>query len=117
MMRIVKFLVVGSVGLVLVILGVANMRPVTLSLLPDGVPSRTISDSLSVPDVPLSVVIFAAILLGVVIGELFEWLREHKHRREVKNRGQEIAILRAENARLKAKLSDPKEDLPRIAAQ
>ena len=112
-MKLIKYLVMGAVGLALVVMGVANMTPVTLSLLPDGI----IAERYVIEGVPLSVVIFVAVLVGVMIGELFEWLREHKHRRESRNRGQEIAQLRAENARLKAKLADPKEELPRIAAQ
>ena len=113
MVKFLKFIVIGVIGLALVVLGVANVRPVTLSLLPEQVDGG----AYSIDGVPLSLVVFLAVVLGVVIGEIFEYFREHKHRRQVRDRGAEIEKLRAENARLKAKLADPKEDLPRIAAQ
>ncbi|MEL6265307.1 MAG: LapA family protein [Pseudomonadota bacterium] len=111
--RLLRAAVLLAILVVLVILGVANMQPVTLQLLPEGITASTPA----LAGVPLSVVILAAMLLGFVVGEVFEWVREAKHRKEVANRGREIQSLRAENARLRSKLADPKEDLPRIAAQ
>ncbi|MEM9780908.1 MAG: LapA family protein [Pseudomonadota bacterium] len=111
--RLVRLAVVLAIAVSLVVLGVANMEPVTLRLLPESVTGN----APALPDMPLSVVILAAMVLGFVIGEVFEWVRESKHRVEAANRGREVAQLKAENARLKTKLSDPKEDLPRIAAQ
>jgi uncharacterized integral membrane protein len=110
--RLLRFLAIALILLILVVLGVANMQPVTLNVLPEGM----VDTAPSIGGVPLSVVILASMLVGFVIGEVFEWLRERKHRREVSTRGREIQQLRAENARLRAKLSDPSEDLPRIAA-
>ncbi|MEM6971524.1 MAG: LapA family protein [Pseudomonadota bacterium] len=111
--RLFRIGVLVLIGAALVLLGVANMEPVTLRLLPASVTNG----APSLPDMPLSVVILAAMLLGFVIGEVFEWVRESKHRVEAATRGREVSQLRAENARLKTKLDDPKEDLPRIAAQ
>ncbi|MEL7348150.1 MAG: LapA family protein, partial [Pseudomonadota bacterium] len=111
--RIVRYAVLFVICAALVVLGVANMQPVTLHLLPSGI----VDAAPSLPNMPLSVVILAAMLLGFIVGEVFEWVREAKHRKEVRTRGKEIQQLRAENARLKTKVSDPKEDLPRIAAQ
>ncbi|MEM6487631.1 MAG: LapA family protein [Pseudomonadota bacterium] len=111
--RLVRIAVLLVICAALVVLGVANMQSVTLYLLPTMVDSA----APALPDMPLAVVILAAMLLGFVCGEVFEWVREGKHRRENRDKGREIAQLRAENARLKTKLSDPKEDLPRIAAQ
>ncbi|MEL6576138.1 MAG: LapA family protein [Pseudomonadota bacterium] len=117
-LRIIKIAVLLTICVVLVVVGVANMQFVPLRLIPEGMSiPETGATSDPLITLPLSVVILAAMLVGFVIGEIFEWMREGKHRRERDNRGREIQALRAENARLKAKLSDPKEDLPRIAAQ
>ncbi|MEM7499886.1 MAG: lipopolysaccharide assembly protein LapA domain-containing protein [Pseudomonadota bacterium] len=113
-LRIVKFAVLLVICIVLVVSGVANMEFVSLRLLPPELGLEGVPPPL---ELPLTVVILGAMLVGFIIGEIFEWIRETKHRRERNNRGREIQALRAENARLKAKLSDPKEDLPRIAAQ
>ncbi|MGF1554403.1 MAG: LapA family protein [Paracoccaceae bacterium] len=111
--RLLRLLVIVALLLVIVVLGVANMQSVTLSVLPEGV----VDASPSIEGIPLSVVILVSMLVGFTLGEVFEWNRERKHRREARNRGREIQQLRAENARLRTKLSDPSEDLPRIAAQ
>lgn len=111
--RYLRWLVIALILVVIVVLGVANMQLVTLAALPEGV----VEPTPAIDGVPLSVVILVSMFLGFLIGEVFEWVRERKHRREVSNRGREIQQLRAENARLRSKLSDPSEDLPRIAAQ
>ena len=113
-LRVIKFTILLLICLSLTVIGVANMGAVSLRLLPEGMGVGGVP---TLPDMPLTVVILLAMLLGFVIGEIFEWLRESKHRTEVARRGREINQLKAENARLKAKVSDPKEDLPRIAAQ
>lgn len=112
MLRLIKWAILAAVCVALVVLGVANMAPVDLYLVPPGIVQR----DLVLAGVPLAAVILAAILLGVVIGELFEWVREHKHRRRASERGREVERLRAEIASLKRRLGD-KDDLPRIAAQ
>ncbi|MDT8342992.1 MAG: LapA family protein [Thermohalobaculum sp.] len=112
MLRLIKWAILATLCAALVVLGVANMAPVDLRLLPPGV----VSADLALVGVPLAAVILAAMLLGVVIGELFEWLREHKHRRTASERNREVERLRAEIVALKRRLGD-KDDLPRIAAQ
>ncbi|MEL7137598.1 MAG: LapA family protein [Pseudomonadota bacterium] len=113
-LRVIKIAVLLTICVVLVVVGVANMQFVPLRLVPEGLGMPGVPP---LPEMPLTVIILAAMLVGFVIGEIFEWIREGKHRRERDIRGREIQTLRAENARLKSKLSDPKEDLPRIAAQ
>ena len=112
MLRLLKWLVLAVICAALVVLGVANMAPVDLHLVPSGV----VGTDLSLRGVPLAAVILAAILLGVVIGEVFEWVRETKHRRRASQRGREVEKLQAEVASLKRRLGE-KDDLPRIAAQ
>ncbi|MEM7529392.1 MAG: LapA family protein [Pseudomonadota bacterium] len=116
LIRIIKFAILLAIVVVLVVVGVANMQSVPLRLLPDGLVLQDVPADSGI-NLPLTVVILVAMLLGFVIGEIFEWMRESKHRRAAGDRGREVQALKAENARLKSKLADPKEDLPRIAAQ
>ena len=112
MLRLIKWAVLAVICIALVILGVANMEPVDLRLLPSGI----LAEDIALRGVPLAVVILLALLTGVVIGELFEWVREHKHRRRAVLEHREVERLQSEVASLKRRLGE-KDDLPRIAAQ
>lgn len=112
MLRLIKLLVLGAIAAVLVILGVANMAPVDLRMLPAGLGG----EALTLRGIPLAGVILLSILVGVVLGEVFEWAREHKHRRNARDRAREVEALRHENAKLKRRVGGDDDDLPKIAA-
>jgi uncharacterized integral membrane protein len=112
MLRLIKWLILTAICLALVVMGVANMAPVDLHLLPQGI----VQADYTLRGVPLAAVILGAVLLGVIIGELFEWLREAKHRRRAAEGSREVERLKAEVQTLKRRLGD-KDDMPRIAAQ
>jgi uncharacterized integral membrane protein len=77
-MRYLRYLFLGTLGVVLITVAVANREAVALNLLPPDVAALTgFSWSVSLP---LFVVIFAALVAGIVVGFVWEWLREHKHR-------------------------------------
>ena len=109
-MRTIKMAVLALIAGALVLVGVANMAAVDLYLLP--VP--LFGDAYSVKGIPLAVVILAAVLTGVIVGLVIEWLREHKHRRTAEDKRREIVELRQENARLRSRLGAGADELPRI---
>lgn len=111
MLRLIKFLVMAIIAICLITVGVANMAPVDLYLLPQALGG----EALSLRGIPLAAVILVSILVGVVLGELFEWVREHKHRRSARHGAMEVAALRREVAALKRRLGED-DDLPKIAA-
>ena len=111
-MRTIKLIVLGVLAAVLIALGVANMAVVDLYLLP----AKLFGESYSIKGIPLAAVIMASVLMGILIGLMIEYLREHKHRRRVGQHRREISQLRSETARLKARLGDDEDDLPRIPA-
>ena len=111
-MRTVKLIVLGLLAAILIALGVANMVPVDLYLLP----AALFGDSFSIRGLPLAVVILAAGLIGILIGLVIEFLREHKQRRVAEEKRREIVQLRQEVTRLRAKLGDRDNELPRIPA-
>ena len=111
-MRTIKAVVLGLLAAVLIILGTANMAPVELHLLPPAL----FGGRWSLSGVPLAVVILAAVLLGIIVGQIIEFFRERKHRRLAEQKRREIVELRREVARLKSELGDRADELPRIPA-
>jgi uncharacterized integral membrane protein len=111
-MRTVKLIVLGLLAMILIALGVANMATVDLYLLP----AALFGDGFSIKGIPLAVVILAAVLMGILIGLVIEFLREHRQRKVAEEKRREIVQLRQEVARLRAKLSPQGDELPRIPA-
>jgi uncharacterized integral membrane protein len=109
-MRTVKLIVLGLLAVILIALGVANMAAVDLYLLP----AALFGDGFSIKGLPLAVVIMAAVLMGILIGLVIEFLREHKQRRVAEEKRREIVQLRQEVARLRAKLAPQGDELPHI---
>ena len=111
-MRTVKLIVLGLLAVILIALGVANMAAVDLYLLP----ATLFGDGFSIKGLPLAVVILAAVLMGILAGLVIEFLREHKQRTVAGEKRREIVRLRQEVTRLRAKLGDREDELPRIPA-
>lgn len=82
--KLVNLLVLIPVGIVLIVLSVANRQPVTLALNPfrpeDGLLSLT---------APFFVYLFAAVILGMVIGSLATWFSQGKHRKRARSEARE----------------------------
>jgi uncharacterized integral membrane protein len=112
-MRTLKLLILILLAAALIVLGVANMNPVDLHLLPAAVatPETTIAQ------VPLTAILFGAVTIGIVVGFLLEWLREAKHRRLAAEKKREVGRLRSEIARLSTRLGDADDDLPELPAR
>ena len=89
------------------VLAVANREAVTLHLLPQGL-DRVMPLSI---ELPLFVVILASVVVGMVLGYLLEWLREHKHRRRAAQKAREAARLNREVAQLRKETGRPEDDV------
>jgi putative membrane protein len=76
--RIVKLSFILSVAVVMIVLAIANRDPVVINLLPADL-ALWLRMDLSV-SLPLFLIIFGAITAGLVLGFVWEWLREHRHR-------------------------------------
>ncbi|MEM8790603.1 MAG: LapA family protein [Pseudomonadota bacterium] len=109
-MRFLKSVLLLLIGAGLVVLGLGNMAPVDLHLLPE----QVAGSELALKQIPLAAVILASVLLGLVIGQLMEWTREYKYRRTASVRGREVAKLKNELGKVKEKVADPDDDLPKI---
>lgn len=109
MIRIIRLLILGLMGLALLLLALANRGFVPLNLLPEDLAALT-GLSWSV-QVPLFVVIFGGIILGVLIGFVWEWLRETKHRSTASAKARDVARLERELSSLREAKSGPKDEI------
>ncbi len=110
-MRTIRFALAVVTGLMLMLVIAANMASVDLHLLPQALGMR----ALSIKNVPLAVVIVGAVFFGVLLGFLFEYLREAKHRGMLAEKRLEIGRLRAENARLAKRGGAESDELSLLA--
>ncbi|MEL7013477.1 MAG: LapA family protein, partial [Pseudomonadota bacterium] len=62
-------------------------------------------------EIPLFVVIFAGILGGLVLGFVWEWIREAKERSAATRQRRELALMKAEVQRLKDKANEGKDEV------
>jgi uncharacterized integral membrane protein len=106
-MRTLKLLLLGLILLAIVVLALANRDPVTLHLLPEGM-ARVMPLSIQLP---LFVVSLISIVVGMVIGYLLEWLREHKHRRRASQKSREAAQLNREVEKLRKETGRHEDDV------
>jgi uncharacterized integral membrane protein len=105
-MRTIKLIILALILIAIVVLSLANRDSVVLKLLPEGM-ARIMPLSI---ELPLFVVSLISILVGMVIGYLLEWLREHKHRKQASVKTREADQLARENERLRRK-GKPEDDV------
>ena len=118
-MTFLRYLFLGVLALCLLILALANRAPATLRLLPEDL-GRYLGLGGQGVTAPLFVVIFLAMAVGLLIGFVWEWLREHKHRAEASAERAEKERLEKELARTRRTTSEQDEvlallDTPRRA--
>src|ERR1700712_3021951 len=94
MRSFLKGIILLPVAIIVVLLAVANRHPVLVSLDPFSSEAPEISLT-----VPLFAIIFAAVILGVVIGGIGAWLAQSENRRERRQALREGSRLRAETER------------------
>ena len=107
-MRYLKYLFLADVGICLIVLALANRGTVTLKLFPDEFVEYFGQYSF---ELPLYVVIFAAIFLGLCIGFVWEWFREHKLRVDGRLQKREKNRLEREVKGLKREKHQGKDDV------
>lgn len=107
-MRYVRYAVLAILMIGLLVVSLANRAPVEVSLLPDGL-AALFGLHWSV-QVPLFVVLFGGAAAGLAIGFLWEWLREHKHRKAATRSSREATRLASELAVMRDSTSAPPKD-------
>lgn len=98
-MRYIKIAFWGLVAICLIVVGMANAEMVRLDALPDWLASLLgVSPQITLP---LYMVIFAGVAFGLLVGFVWEWLREHKHRVAMQQNARDATQLAREVDRLK----------------
>ena len=108
-MRYIRYAFLGALAVVLITVALANRNIVELRLLPEEM-AGFLGWSWTV-NLPLFIVIFLAIIAGVVIGFIWEWLREHKHRAEGARARKAAVKLAHEVQDLKREKQKPGDDV------
>ncbi|WP_209505811.1 MULTISPECIES: LapA family protein [unclassified Ruegeria] len=108
-MRYLRYAFLGTLGIVLISVSLANVQSVELKLMPDALAELlgfNVSTSL-----PLFLVVLGGVVAGLIIGFMWEWLREHKHRRDATVKKGEVRKLEREVKKLKKKQNEGKDDI------
>ncbi len=107
-MRYLRYLFLAVLGAVLIALALANREVVVLRLLSD--PAADLFGIRTQIGLPLFVIIFVALVAGILVGLVWEWFREHGHRAEASAKGREAEALRRDLNRLRSADGDDKGD-------
>lgn len=107
-MKTIRYVFWAIVGLCLILVGLANRGAVTVRAMP-----TSVADLLGIsPDIslPLFVVIFLGVGAGLLIGFVWEWLREHRQRAQARVKARELETLRREVEQLRGEAAKAKGD-------
>lgn len=96
MMKYLRYLVLLLIAIGLVAVALANREVVTLHMLPPDL-AQLVGIDWTIR-LPLFLVGFGGVVVGVLIGFVWEWLREHKHRAAAAAKAREVQQLKREVA-------------------
>jgi uncharacterized integral membrane protein len=108
-MRYLRALLLGTLALLLISVALANRAVVGLQLLPQDL-SALLGIDWSI-EMPMFLVIFASIIAGLLIGFVWEWLREHKYRATATRATKALTKLERELAHMQDAHALPKDDV------
>jgi uncharacterized integral membrane protein len=108
-MRYIRYTSIAIFALALVLIALANRSIVSLRILPDELEGFAALNPTY--DVPLYLVIYGGILMGLIVGFIWEWIREAGERRAAARQARELAGLRAEVKRLKKEQNKDKDEV------
>lgn len=109
MMRYLRWLLLALLAVFLISVAVANRALVRVQALPDDIAALFGIDWAL--DAPLFLVIFASIIAGLLIGFVWEWLREHKYRATATRATKAVTKLERELAHMQDAHALPKDDV------
>ena len=112
MIRYIRYIFLGIVGVSLVTVAMANRDPVTLRLVPDEI-AEFFGVSVAAEH-PLYLVIYGGIISGLLIGFIWEWIREHRMRAEAERAKREVSKLEREVKELKGSKKGSRDEAKRV---
>ena len=108
-MRYVRMLLVALLAIILVGVALANRQLVTVSLFP-GRLDRFMGGDWQV-QMPLFLVIILALLAGMILGLIWEWMRETAVRQESARRAHDLQVLEREVRGLRVTHHAPRDEV------
>ena len=108
-MRYIRYAFLGILAIILVSIAMANRSMVELQLLPDDLAAvMGFQQGLTMP---VFLVFFLGIVGGLMIGFVWEWMREHKHRSAAAHRKAEVRKLERELKKTQAERDKGKDEV------
>jgi len=108
MIRVLRYILLSALAICLLVVALANRAPVVVKALPDSM--QAFAGIGWQMELPLFVVIFGGIIAGILIGFVWEWLREHKHRSTASVKTKEVAKLERELAVMRDTKPETQQD-------
>jgi len=108
-MRYVRYLCIATFAVALISVALANRAMVPLKILPTEI-SGLFAVNPSV-ELPMFIVILGSILAGLLVGFIWEWIREYGERAEAAKQAREMRRLQRELDKLKAQKHEGKDEV------
>lgn len=109
LLRLIKYAFLIVVAIALVLVAMANRDVVTLELIPADL-SAWIGVHYAI-ELPLFVVVLGGVALGLLIGFVWEWIRESRIRSEAKTQKRTAKKLEREVQSLKGRQNEGKDEI------
>lgn len=107
-MRLIRTLFLFCLATLLFLISIANSEKVTAYFLPENLMSL-LGITIAI-NIPLFLIFFSGIFIGLIIGFVWEWLREYKFRAEANNFQKRLFRAETELSELHAK-ENKKDDV------
>ncbi len=114
-MRYIRYASIATFAVALILIALANRGIVSLKIWPDELASLAATNPTF--EVPLFMVIFGGVLAGLIVGFIWEWIREAGERAEAARQAREMQRLRAEITRLKGEKHEGKDEVLALLEQ
>jgi uncharacterized integral membrane protein len=107
--KYIKYLFLAVIALAVILISLANVDPVTLTVLPEGL-AAWVGWNYAV-SLPLFLVILGGVVAGLLIGFVWEWFREHRQRAEAKAQRRERDQLAREVQSLRGEANKGRDEV------
>lgn len=108
-MRYIRYASIAIFAVALILIALANRTIVEVKVLPDELAGLAALNPSY--EMPLFIVIFGGILTGLVVGFIWEWIREAKERMAAARQAAEMQQMRAELRRLRGEKHQGKDEV------